>query len=77
MNFVLGRIRSLLLLCSLVAVFAGPAAAQVLYTNGPADTTVDGFTINYSYVISDSFNLSASSTLGSVDFTVWVIPETR
>ncbi len=49
---------SLLALC-LAAV---PAFAQTdLYDNGPTNGTVDAWTINFGFIVSDSFTLNANS----------------
>ena len=66
------RIASLLLLALSVAVI--PATAQTLYTNGPANGSIDGWTINFGFVISDTFTLSSASTVTGVDFNAWVFP---
>jgi hypothetical protein len=66
------RIALLSLLCLALAVI--PASAQVLYSNGPANGTVDAWTINFGYIVSDTFNLSANSTVGGFDFGVWEFP---
>jgi hypothetical protein len=63
----------------LVAVFAlclaaVPAAAQTLYSNGPVNGTTDGWTINFGFVVSDTFSLSSASTLTGVNFYSWVFP---
>jgi hypothetical protein len=63
------RIAALTLLC--LALAAVPAAAQVLYDDGPINGTVDAWTINYGYVLGDSFTLSANSTVGGFNFGVW------
>jgi len=66
------RIASLTLLCLALAVI--PASAQILYDNGPANGTVDAWMINFSHAVSDSFTLSAASTVVGFDFTVWAYP---
>jgi PEP-CTERM motif len=58
------------------AVFAcmlgvGAANADVLYTNGPANTQSDAWTINYGFAVADSFKLTSASTLTGVDLTLW------
>ena len=65
------RIASLTLLCLALAVI--PASAQVLYDNGPANGSVDAWTVNFGYVVSDTFTVGAS-TVGGFDFTVWAYP---
>jgi hypothetical protein len=47
----------------LLAVFALclaviPAAAQTLYSNGPVNGTTDAWTINFGFVVSDTFTFS-------------------
>jgi hypothetical protein len=64
------RIVSLSLLCLALAVI--PASAQ-LYDNGPANGTVDAWTINFGYAVSDTFTVGASTITG-FDFTVWAYP---
>jgi PEP-CTERM motif len=60
------------LLClNLVAV---PSMAGTLYDNGPFNGTVDAWTINNGFVVSDTFALSSNSTVRGFDFTVWAFP---
>jgi PEP-CTERM motif len=64
---------ALAILCLALAVV--PAwAQQDLYDNGPINGTVDAWTINYGYVIGDSFVLSANATVGGFNFGVWESP---
>jgi len=44
---------------------------EVAYENGPVNGTVDAWTINFGYVVSDSFTLSKKYTLTGYDFWVW------
>ena len=46
---------SLSLLCLALAVI--PASAQTLYDNGPVNGGVNAWTINFGYVVSDTFTL--------------------
>ena len=64
-------IASLTILCLLAAI---PAGAQVLYDNGPIDGSINGWTINFGFIVSDSFALSANSTVGGFDFGAWEFP---
>jgi PEP-CTERM motif len=64
------RIASLALLCLLLA--AVPAFAQT-YDNGPINGTTDAWTINFGYVVSDTFNWGGGS-VPSVSFGVWEFP---
>ena len=66
------RIVSLTLLCLTLALL--PASAQVLYDNGPINGTIDAWTINFGYVVSDSFNLAFDSTVQGFNFGVWEYP---
>jgi len=62
---------SLLALC-LAAV---PAFAQTdLYDNGPINGTTDGWTINFGFIVSDSFTLGAASQVSGVSFGAWLFP---
>jgi PEP-CTERM motif len=64
------RIASLTILC--LALAAVPAFAQS-YDNGPINGTVDAWTINFGYVVSDTFAWSGGN-LNSVSFGVWEFP---
>ena len=57
-----------------LALAAVPASAQVLYDDGPINGTTDAWTINYGYVVGDTFTLSANSTVGGFNFGVWEFP---
>jgi PEP-CTERM motif-containing protein len=64
------RIASLTILC--LALAAVPAFAQS-YDNGPINGTVDAWTINFGYVVSDTFAWSGGN-LNSVSIGVWEFP---
>jgi PEP-CTERM motif len=64
------RIAALTVLC--LALAAIPAWAD--YDNGPINGTTDAWTINFGYVVSDTFTLGAASTVNSVSFGVWEFP---
>ena len=66
------RIASLTVLILALAVI--PASAQVLYDNGPINGTVDAWTINFGYVVSDSFTVSSATTVAGFDIGVWEYP---
>jgi len=65
------RIASLTILC--LALIAVPAFAET-YNNGPINGTTDAWTINFGYVVSDTFTLSGSGSLTKVEFGVWEFP---
>ncbi len=65
------RIASLVILClSLAAI---PALADS-YNNGPINGTTDAWTINFGYVVSDTFTLSSNDNVTSISFGVWEFP---
>jgi hypothetical protein len=52
-----------------------PAAAQVVYNDGPINGNVDAWEINFSYITADSFTVSTSSaTLTGLSFGAWLAP---
>ena len=62
---------SLLALC-LVAV---PAMAQLGYNNGPINGTTDAWTINFGFVVSDTFTVpDGGSPVNSLIFGAWTFP---
>jgi hypothetical protein len=65
------RIAFLLLVTVLVAAI--PSGAQTLYSNGPVNGTTDAWTINFGFVVSDTFTLSSASTVTGVNFYAWLV----
>ncbi len=57
-----------------LALMVAPAWAQVLYENGPINGTTDAWTINFGYVVSDSFTLTSDATITSLEFGMWLLP---
>jgi hypothetical protein len=53
---------------------AGAGQSAVLYSNGPINGTINAWTINYGYAVSDSFTLTQAATVTGVDFGVWAFP---
>ena len=47
---------------------------QALYSNGPLNGTYDAWTINFGFVVSNSFTLGSASTVGGFDFYTWGYP---
>jgi PEP-CTERM motif len=68
------RIASLSLLALCLALVALPATAQTVYDNGPVNGQVDAWTINFGFAVSDTFHLSAATTLSDLTFWAWVEP---
>jgi hypothetical protein len=59
----------------LAFLIALPASAQVLYDNGPIFGESDAWTINFGFVVSDSFTISTgNSTINGLSFGAWVFP---
>jgi PEP-CTERM motif len=64
----------------LVALFtlsmaAIPALAQTdLYDDGPTNGTEDAWTINFGFVVSDTFTLANNSTVSGLQFAAWLFP---
>ncbi len=66
------RLSWLALVCLTLA--AVPAAAGDLYDNGPINGQVDAWTINFGFVVSDTFTLSHNSDVTSLSFGAWLAP---
>lgn len=65
----------ILLLVVCVTLSAVPAAAQVLYSNGPTNGNTDAWTVNFGYIVSDSFFLREGGTsITGATFAMWLIP---
>ena len=64
------RIASLTILC--LALAAIPAWADS-YNNGPINGTTDAWTINFGYIVSDSY-VSDGSTVTGFSFGTWEFP---
>ena len=62
--------KTLLRLCAAVlfCLLAAPAWAGILWDNGPVNGTLGGFTINGGFYASNSFTLSARSSLTGAEF---------
>jgi len=55
---------------------AVPAAAQGVYNNGPINGNVDAWTINFGFIVSDTFTISGgNTTMTGVSFGAWLFPE--
>jgi hypothetical protein len=64
---------SLLALCLMLATV--PAIAQTIYNNGPINGNVDAWTVNFGFVISDTFNVANSgTTITGGSFGMWLFP---
>jgi len=66
---------TLLTIITFAVVAAIPAAAQTLYENGPINGNTDAWTINFGFVMSDSFTISTgNSTVTGMSFGAWLTP---
>jgi len=64
------RIAALLMFAFSLAL---PALAGEIYNDGPINGTVDGWTINFGFVVGDSFTVSAgTSTINGIQFGAWL-----
>ncbi|MFZ0315118.1 MAG: PEP-CTERM sorting domain-containing protein [Candidatus Korobacteraceae bacterium] len=69
------RIASLSLLALCLTLAAVPAAAQVVYSNGPINGNVDAWTINFGFIVSDTFNVANSgTTVTGANFGIYLFP---
>jgi len=62
----------LTILC--LALLSAPAWAQWSYDNGPINGTTDAWTINFGYIVSDSFLPNADTSVTDFSFGVWEFP---
>jgi PEP-CTERM motif len=52
-----------------------PAASQVVYENGPINGNTDAWTINFGFIVADSFTISGgATTITGLSFGVWLMP---
>ncbi len=67
------RIAALTILC--LALVSVPAWAQWSYDNGPINGTTDAWTINFGYIVSDTFGASGTNpNVTGFSFGVWEFP---
>ena len=59
----------------IVALLYFPAFASDIYNNGPINGTTDAWTINFGFVVSDTFTISGGGvTVNSLSFGAWLFP---
>ena len=72
------RIASLTVLCLVLAAIPAVAGTQVSYDNGPPSGTTDAWTINFGYVVSNTFSTGPEGTgmnsVTSFQFYAWESP---
>ena len=64
----------LILFLACLLVSAPAVADDTVYDNGPVNGTVDAWTINFGYAVTDSFTLGSASTITGFQFGVWAYP---
>jgi hypothetical protein len=65
---------SLLTILSLMLATAPAVAQSILYNNGPTDDDADAWTINFGFVVSDTFTLASNATVNGFRFNAWLFP---
>jgi hypothetical protein len=64
--------------CALTMVCLGlgrPALAGTVYDNGPVNGNEDAWTINFGFIVSDTFTVSSANTsVNGVAFWAWLFP---
>jgi len=68
------RIASLSLLVLCLTLAAVPAMAQTVYSNGPTNGNSDAWTINFGFIVSDTFNVVGGATITGGTFAMWLVP---
>jgi hypothetical protein len=69
------KLRAASLYLLTICIFVLPALAQNdLYNNGPTNGNVDAWTINFGFLVADSFNLTSNSTVNGLNFAAWLTP---
>ena len=69
------RIASLSLLALCLTLAAVPAMAQTVYSNGPTNGNTDAWTVNFGFIVSDTFNTNSPNTqITGVTFAAWMAP---
>jgi hypothetical protein len=69
------KLRLILLTLITACLTVAPAVAQNdLYDNGHSNGTVDAWTINFGFLVSDQFTLSQDATVNGLQFTAWLFP---
>src|ERR1700743_2454918 len=64
--------------CALTLICLGlvlPASAGTVYDNGPVNGNEDAWTINFGFIVSDTFTVSSQNTSANgVAFWAWLFP---
>jgi hypothetical protein len=62
---------SLLTVCCLMLAVAPAMADSTVYNNGPYNGTNDGWTINFGFAVSDSFNTASGTQISGFEIVYW------
>ncbi len=54
-----------------LALAVAPAMADTVYSNGPYNGTVDGWTFNFGFTVSDSFTAASGSSITGLNIVYW------
>lgn len=58
-----------------LTLVAAPSMAQTVYSNGPINGNTDAWTVNFGFVVSDTFNVvNNGTTITGADFGIWLFP---
>ena len=69
------RIASLSLLALCLTLAAVPVMAQTVYNNGPINGNTDAWTVNFGFVVSDTFTVANNgTTITGGSFGMWEFP---
>ena len=69
------RLASLSLLALALMLAAVPAASQVVYSNGPINGNTDAWSIEFGFIVSDTFNVANNgTTITGFSFGAWLTP---
>ncbi len=70
------KTRIVVLLLAIGLTFAAlPAAADTIYSDGPTNGNTDAWTINFGFIVSDTFNVpSSGATITGLSFAAWLYP---
>jgi uncharacterized repeat protein (TIGR03803 family) len=52
----------------------GPLDGNDIYDNGPTNGNTDAWTINFGYIVSDSFNMPSGDIVTGMSFAAWLNP---
>lgn len=66
------RSRRILLAICFGLVMTVAATAQTVYSNGPINGETDAFTINFGFVVSNTFTVSQPSQITGLSFGAWL-----